>query len=255
MIKILSRNVNGVRAIWNKGFCDIINKLKPNVICLQETKAFAHQLNSQMHDLGWEYQLLWHSGTRPWYAGTCIYTLGCSDHAIHTFEDPLLHDDGRTTQVSYHGLTIVNCYFPNGCTRSNGTEMLSYKMNFYDHMSHHLDQQWQNTIIVGDFNIAHTPIDIARPAENEYTIWFTIWERHRLTQFLDHGRVDVFRHLYPDHIQYTRRSVRSWARPRNIWRRIDYACIRPSLLPRIKYFAHHTDIMGSDHCPIELRID
>lgn len=251
-MKILSRNINGIRAIWNKWFVDTIQTLNPDIVCLQEPKAFVSQLTDQMKDLWLWYHLLWHTGTRPGYAGTCIYSRQTPDYVINHFDNPNLHIDGRTVEIGYQGLTLINCYFPNGGTRADGTEMLTYKMQFYDLMMSYLNTKSHHTMIVGDFNIAHTEQDIARPQENINTIWFTVWERNKLTQFLDQWWVDTFRHYYPDTVEYTWRSVRSWARARNIWWRLDYACVHQDLLSSVQSIIHHTHILWSDHCPVEI---
>jgi len=254
-MKILSRNVNGIRSVMNKWFTDTIHKLNPDVICLQETKAFDHQCPPELKELG--YQICRHSGKRPGYAGTAILTKNIPHTSCSVFPHSIFHDDWRVTQVSFDNTLILNIYFPNGGTRADGTEMLSYKLNFYDKLIEYLEEHKdKNIIIIGDYNICHTAIDIARPKENKNSIWFLPVEREKVTEFLSHGFVDVFRLLYPDaRDQYTWWSYKAWAKPSNVGRRIDYACVSDNVLDKIIWFSHYPDISGSDHCPIMLDID
>jgi exodeoxyribonuclease-3 len=208
-----------------------------------------------MLDLWWLwYHLIRHTWSRPGYAGTCIYTRRKPDYSINHFANPLLHADWRTIELWYDGLTIINCYFPNGGTRADGSEMLTYKLHFYDQMIAYLQTRSEHTLIIGDFNIAHTEIDLARPQENINNIWFTIVERQKIESFLQSGFVDVFRDLNPEKIEYTWWSYRSGAKQRNIWRRIDYACVSTPLQKNVIWFQHHVDIKSSDHCPLEIII-
>lgn len=254
-MKILSRNVNGIRSIVNKGFSETIKWLDPDVICLQETKAFLEQCPEEVKNLG--YHICWHSGTRPWYAWTAILTKNIPHTHCNIFEHSMFYEDGRVTEVSFDNTKILNIYFPNWWTRADGTEMLTYKLLFYDKLIQYLDQHKdKNLIIVWDYNICHTEIDIARPKENANSIWFLPVERQKITEFLSNWYLDVFRHLYPTATdQYTRRSYRAGAKPNNVGRRLDYACVSKHLSDKIVNFRHFPDIAGSDHCPIMLEID
>ena len=254
-MKILSRNVNGIRSVIKKWFVDTIQQLDPDVIALQETKAFDHQCPPELHQL-W-YNICRHAGTRPGYAGTAILTKNIPDVACSIFPHSVFYEDGRVTQVDFGNTSILNIYFPNGGTRADGTEMLGYKLAFYDTLIEYLKTHKERDIIViGDYNICHTEIDIARPKENVNSIWFLPVERAKVSEFLSHGFTDVFRYLYPDaRDQYTWRSYRAWAKPNNVWRRIDYACVSNHLQKQIVWFQHYPDIYGSDHCPIMLDIN
>jgi exodeoxyribonuclease-3 len=132
--------------------------------------------------------------------------------------------------------------------------MLTYKLSFYDTLMQYLQiKVWMRVIVIGDLNICHTAIDIARPKENVNSIWFLPIERAKMSEFFASGYVDAFRHLYPDATdQYTRRSYRAWAKANNVWRRIDYACVSRAYIWDIVSFTHHPEISGSDHCPIEI---
>jgi len=256
-MKILSRNVNGIRAVVGKWFVQTIQRLNPDVICLQETKAFVYQCPAEVLELG--YEICRHAGTRAGYAGTAILTKNIPHYHCNIFHESMFHEDGRLTQVAFGDTIIINGYFPNGGTRADGTEMLSYKLAFYDALivlidQHHADGK--QLIVVWDYNVCHTAIDIARPKENQTSIWFLAVERDKVSAFLSRGMVDVFRHLYPEATgQYTWWSYRAWAKQNNVWRRIDYACVSQSLIDRVTWFAHYPDISGSDHCPLMIQID
>lgn len=254
-MKILSRNVNGIRSAVKKWFVETIQGLNPDVVALQETKAFYEQCPDEVKDLG--YHICRHAGTRPWYAGTALLTKDIPHVSCSTFPHTIFHDDGRVTEVRFGDTLILNIYFPNGGTRADGTEMLWYKLNFYDTLITYLSaQKEKNIVIIGDYNVCHTEIDIARPKENVNSIWFLPVERKKVTEFLSHGFVDVFRYLNPDaRDQYTWWSYRAWAKQNNVGRRIDYACVSAHLTDNIQWFQHFPHIWWSDHCPIMLEID
>lgn len=254
-MKILSRNVNGIRSVLKKWFIGTITQLDPDIIALQETKAFFDQCPEEVKNM-W-YQICRHSGTRAWYAGTAILVKNVEHVTCNIFPHSIFHEDGRVTQIDFWDTIVLNIYFPNGGTRADGTEMLSYKLNFYDTLMQYIQQHTEkNIIIVGDYNICHTEIDIARPKENANSIWFLPIERAKITEFLWCGFIDVFRYFYPDaRDQYTRRSYRAGAKPNNVWRRLDYACVSSHAISKVKWFQHYPEIGGSDHCPIMLEID
>ena len=259
-MKILSWNVNGIRAIEKKGFLDIIQKEKPDIFCLQETKAFIDQIPKSIKNL--PYHIVWHEGVRPGYSGTAIFSKQEPNSTQTNFTKyPKFHEDGRVTEATFGDLTLLNIYFPNGGERASGQEMLTYKMEFYDELLEYIKnlkkKGREKILIVGDFNIAHTEIDIARPKENENTIGFTLPERVKFSKFLEKGAlVDVFRHKNPKKIdEYTWWSYRAvGARVRNVGWRIDYAVCTEELLPQIQSIKHKQDIEGSDHCPVVVEI-
>lgn len=256
-MKLISRNVNGIRAVLQKGFLECMQQEKPDIVCLQETKAFLHQMPPEMRMLPYQY-ICWHAGQRPGYAGTAILSVGPRHNHANTFDhSQKFHEDGRVTEVEYDGFALLNVYFPNGQERADGTEMLTYKLRFYDELIAYIQEKRrgrQKVVVVGDFNICHTEKDIARPKENQNSIGFLPEERAKIGQFMrECGLVDVFRHFYPDQTeQYTRWSYRAGARPRNVGRRLDYAMVSDDLVDSLVSFRHRQDIMGSDHCPIEL---
>ena len=261
-MKILSWNVNWIRAVIQKWFFDWVKENDPDFICLQEVKAFEIQIPAEIRFHLSDYDYLWHQGTRPGYAWTAIFFKKWieivekkSDFSFHEFSD-----EGRVTEVAFRYrekvVHLLNVYFPNGWDRADGTEMLSYKLDFYEKMRQYV--QWLRdsegeVIICGDFNICHTEIDIARPKENENSIWFLPIERVELDRLENDGLVDVFRKLNPDlKDQYTWWSYRGWARQRNVGWRLDYFWISPKLFDDVETMHHQVNVKWSDHCPISL---
>lgn len=263
-MKILSWNVNWIRAVIQKWFFDRVKENDADIICLQEVKAFEIQIPSEVRFHMSDYGYLWHKWIRPWYAGTAIFYKKWieiiekkSDFPFHEFSD-----EGRVTEIVFKYLGdvvhLLNVYFPNGWDRADGTEMLSYKLDFYEKMRQYvlwIRNNKEQVIMCGDFNICHTEIDIARPKENENSIWFLPIERAEMDKLERDGLVDVFRKLNPNlKDQYTWWSYRWWARERNVGRRLDYFWVTAEFFEEIKWMQHQIDIIGSDHCPISLEL-
>jgi exodeoxyribonuclease-3 len=203
-----------------------------------------------------------HAGERPWYAGTAILAKQWFVASSNTFDhSEKFYEHGRITEVELEGkVLLLNWYFPNGGTRADGTEMLSYKLAFYDELETYVQGKQKDgyeIILTWDMNIVHTEIDIARPKENQNSIWFLPVERMRISDFMqDCGMTDMFRHFHPEKLdEYTRWSYRAGARARNVWRRIDYFMCSKGLLDKVVSCTNRQDIMWSDHCPVELIID
>lgn len=264
-MKITSRNVNGIRAILGKWFAEWIQHDNSDIYCFQETKAFEHQIPDDLRQVFIDYDYCWHAGTRPGYAGTAIFwrkNMLSDVVSCNTFLDnDMFHEDGRITEITFSKdnitYTLLNWYFPNGWTRANGTEMLTYKLQFYDALItyiHHKHALWNKVIVVGDYNICHTEIDIARPKENQTSIWFLPIEREKVTEYLSSNKmIDVFRHFHPTQTQeYTWRSYRAWARANNVGRRIDYVTVSHDIIDQVTWFEHQTNTMWSDHCPVSV---
>ena len=175
-MKIISRNVNGIRAVLQKGFLDFIKQENPDILCLQEVKAFEHQMPTELRFAMQDYDYVWHRSERPGYAGTAIFyrkSLEIAKNLNQFPECPLMNDDGRVTAIGRSDFVLFNIYFPNGGERADGTEMLSYKLKFYQEYQQEVQrliQAGKKVITTGDFNICHRPIDIARPKENENSI-------------------------------------------------------------------------------------
>ncbi len=265
-MKITSRNVNGIRAVMKKGFLEWLSQDKSDILCLQETKAFEHQIPAEMKYILNDYNYIWHVGERPGYAGTAIFfkkDINILEQKSIFENHPEFYKEGRTTQISFEynekKIALLNIYFPNGGTRADGTEMLTYKLDFYNQVITYcegLKKEGYEVIITGDFNICHTEIDIARPKENENSIWFLPIEREKMTELQDNWYTDVFRKLNPeltDH--YTWWSYRAGARPRNVGRRLDYFWVTPGVENYITTMYHQDQVLGSDHCPVSLKLE
>lgn len=265
-MKIVSRNVNGIRAVMKKWFLDWLVQEDPDVLCLQETKAFETQMPPEMRFAMQDYNYVWHEWTRPWYAWTVTFykkSLKLLDKKSQFEDIEHFHEDGRVVETVFDvgldkPLLILNLYFPNGGTRADGQEMLSYKLDFYDYFLHYIqnrEKDWYYVVSCGDFNVCHHSIDIARPEANKNSIWFLPVEREKLTEVQNAWFVDVFRLKNPEaKDRYTRWSYRAGARPRNVWRRLDYFRSSKEIVDHIKAVNQLDYVMGSDHCPVMLEI-
>lgn len=284
-MKIATRNVNGIRAVADKWFVDRVKSEDADIICLQEPKAFVNQIPPQLDPLWTDYGYIRHEGKRAWYAGTAILykksTIPapvCHESDVVCSTDSLfmtapssvsdsrsfpayaqLIDDGRMTEIQIDDIRLINCYFPNGNPRADGREMLWYKLAFYDTMAAYVrycQERGDKVIVTGDFNICHRPIDIARPKENEKSIGFLPMEREKIGWLMETcNLVDMFRHRYPERRDaYTRWSYRAGARPRNVWRRLDYMMVDERLVNNVTLCDHCDQVMGSDHCPVVLEL-
>lgn len=260
-MKIISWNVNWIRAVAKKGFKEFINSEKPDIFCLQETKAFASQFEKDLWEIEW-YNYIWHTWTRAWYAWTAIFYK--KDLEIidlkNDFESSHFTEDWRVTEIEFfynwEHTVLLNWYFPNWWTRADWTEMLTYKLEFYNELIKYVNKlvsENKKVIITWDFNICHTEIDIARPKENENSIWFLPIERAKVSELLSNGYTDTFRYFYPWKTDiYSWWSYRAWARPRNVWWRIDYFVVNNDFIDYVEDIIYMTDIMWSDHCPVKL---
>lgn len=259
-MKIITWNVNGIRAIAKKWFKEFIEEYSPDILCIQETKAFEDQFKKEL----WEiegYKYIWHSWERAWYAWSAIFykeELDVIDYNNYFEEIEDFHTDWRITEIKFDWFRLINWYFPNWWTRADWTEMLDYKLDFYNKMidyTNKIVKWWENVIITWDLNIAHTEIDIARPKENENSIWFLPIERAKISEFLSNWYTDVFRYLYPNKVEtYSWWSYRAWARPRNVWWRLDYFIVNNDFLNKIEDINYLTKVMWSDHCPVLLKL-
>lgn len=259
-MKIITWNVNWIRAVATKWFKDFVINENPDLLCIQETKAFENQFLEDVWNIEW-YKYIWHAWTTAGYAWTAIFykeNLEVLNWRNHFEEVEHFHTDGRITEIKTNDFVLLNWYFPNWWTRADWTEMLSYKLEFYDKIidyANKLVASWENVIITWDFNICHEEIDIARPKENEDNIWFLPIERAKISELLDNWYIDVWRNFYPEKRDvYSWWSYRAWARPRNVWWRLDYFVVNKDLLKKVEWIEYMTDVMGSDHCPVKLKI-
>lgn len=252
-MNIYSWNVNGIRAIQKKGFCDWISEEQPDILCLQETKAHVEQLEEELlHISG--YLVYFNEGERKGYSGVATYTKEKPLSVKYGIGIEKFDREGRILITEYPNFILLNIYFPNG---QKDDERLQYKMEFYDAIldyCNELKAQGKNLIICGDYNTAHTEIDIKNPKANEKRSGFLPIERQWMDKFIDNGYTDTYRYFHPESIEYSWWSYRFKARERNAGWRIDYFFVSNNFIDKVVEAKILTDVMGSDHCPIVLSI-
>ena len=253
-MKIYSWNVNGIRAILKKGFLDWVKEEKPNILCLQETKAHPDQLGFELKQLA-NYQVTFASAQKAGYSGTATYSDIQPKKVQIGLNETRFDNEGRTIVSYYPNFVLFNIYFPNG---KASQERLQYKMDYYYFLLNYLkdlQKKEKNIIITGDVNTAHQEIDLARPKANEKISGFLKEEREWIDQLIKLGFVDSFRHFYPQQKDaYTWWSLRSGARERNVGWRIDYFFVSQNLIKNLQAAAIHKQVLGSDHCPISIEL-
>ena len=252
-MRLVSWNVNGVRAVVKKGLLDWLDHERPDILCIQETKAHTDQLSSEiLQDHG--YKTYWHSGERRGYSGVATF---CKEEPLYVQEGLGIEKydrEGRVLLTEHDDFLLYNIYFPNG---QKDDIRLQYKLDFYDDLLPIINEQvdsGNNVIVTGDWNTAHHPIDLARPKENINTSGFMPIEREKLDIYVDDGWVDTFRLFHPEPDRYSWWSYRMGARDRNIGWRIDYFFVNESFTEFCLDADIHDDVMGSDHCPISLNL-
>ena len=248
-MNFVSWNVNGLRACEGKGFSDVFRRLDADFFCLQETKMQPGQL-----DLTFEgYESYWNSAEKRGYSGTAIFTRH-KPLAVEMGMGIDVHDhEGRVITMEMERFFLVNVYTPNS---QDGLKRLDYRMTWDDDFRNYLkklDQQ-KPVIVCGDMNVAHEEIDIKNPKTNRRNAGFTDEEREKFTTLLASGFTDTFRHLHPEEVRYSWWSYRFQAREKNAGWRIDYFLTSDRLQEDIEAADIHTDIMGSDHCPVQLTL-
>jgi exodeoxyribonuclease-3 len=255
-MRIISWNVNGIRAVHKKDKWRQIFDLKPDIICLQETKANPDQIPEEVRNPeGW-YSYFDHPKEKKGYSGTAIYSKVKPEKVQYEMGNPVLDNEGRLIAAFFKDFVLINIYFPNG---GGGPERLKYKLDFYDLFLKFIEKTrktHKNIIFCGDVNTAHKEIDLARPKENEKNTGFLPVERAWIDKVLEHGYVDVFRQHFPTAMSsYTYWDQKTFARERNVGWRIDYFFVSEPVLDHVTNTEIHSDIFGSDHCPISLDVD
>ena len=254
-MKLVSWNVNGLRAALGKGFQDFLKEVKSDVFCIQETKLQKEQLDENILDVFKEYNCYWNSAEKKGYSGTAIFTkikpinvsygLGIEEH----------DKEGRVITLEFDKFYLVNCYTPNS---KRELERLDYRMVWEDEFRQYLINlnKQKPVIACGDLNVAHEEIDIKNPKTNRKSAGFTDEERNKMTELLNSGFTDTYRYLYPNKTDvYTWWSYMFKAREKNIGWRIDYFIVSDSIKNKIKESSIYSDVLGSDHCPVGLDID
>lgn len=252
-MKLVSWNVNGMRAALGKGMAEKIDALAPDVLCLQEIKARPEQV-SDLWLASWPHAV-WNPAERPGYSGTLILSRTQPLSLTKGIGVPEMDTEGRVCTAEYADFFLVCCYTPNS---QDGLARLPFRMQwdkaFRDYVSTLATKK--PVVFCGDLNVAHEEIDIARPDTNHFSAGFSDEERAGFSELLAAGFADTFRRLHPDERdRYSWWSFRGGARARNVGWRIDYFCVSENLLPRVEAAEIHPDIMGSDHCPVSLVLD
>lgn len=253
-MKIISYNVNGIRAALKKGFVDWVAANDFDVICIQETKAQPEQVDvSALNELG--YKDYWHSAEKKGYSGLAIFSKVEPDRVVEGCGMDIYDREGRVLRADFGDVTLINSYFPSG---TSGDERQAFKMKYLDDIFdwvHDLLKERPKMILVGDYNIAHTEIDIHDPVRNKKNSGFLPEEREWMTKWFDNGFTDSFRHLNPEQVQYSWWTYRANARANNKGWRIDYQSVTNNLQDKLKAAQQLTDVVHSDHCPVFLEID
>ena len=249
-MKFISWNVNGLRACVGKGFNDIFKQLDADFFCLQETKLQAGQLDLQFDG----YQSYWNYAEKKGYSGTAIFTKHRPLNVTYELGIDKHDHEGRVITLEMDNFYLVTMYVPNS---QDGLKRLDYRMTWEDDVRQYLTEldKKKPVIVCGDLNVAHEEIDIKNPKTNRKNAGFTDEERQKFSILLDNGFTDSFRYLYPDKEGiYSWWSYRFKAREKNAGWRIDYFIVSNRLKDKIKEASIHTEIFGSDHCPVELDI-
>lgn len=255
MTSIVSWNVNGIRSVLGKGFLPWLKASGADVVCLQETKIQASQLTGELiSPPGLSYRSYWHCALRKGYSSVAAY---CREEplSVSPLGAPEFDGEGRVMVLEFPAFTVINAYFPNS---QEGGARLSYKLSFCDAIlkyASRLVKKGKNVVICGDYNIAHTAIDLARPKQNEESPGYLPEERAWMDKFTSSGFTDTFRMFTKGPGHYSWWSYRGNARANDVGWRLDYHCVNEGFSPRVKSSEILKDVGGSDHCPVRVRLD
>lgn len=249
-MKLISWNVNGLRAVMKKNFMDVFTQLDADFFCLQETKLQAGQIEMDLPG----YTQYWNYAVKKGYSGTAIFAKEPADNVFYGIGKEEHDQEGRVITLEYPQFYLVTCYTPNS---QNELKRLDYRMEWEDDFVAYLDELKKDrpVIVCGDLNVAHQEIDLKNWKTNQKNAGFTNEERAKFTALLDHDYTDTFRHFYPELTgAYSWWSYRFNARKNNAGWRIDYFIVSNDLTSHLTSASIHTDILGSDHCPVELQV-
>ena len=249
-MKLITWNVNGLRAVINKGFADFFIRNNADIFCIQETKMQEGQLDIQFDG----YQKYFNSALKKGYSGTAIFTKKKPEQITYGIGIEEHDTEGRVITLEYEPFYMVNVYTPNS---QRELTRLEYRMEWEDAFRNYLKNLDKNkpVIMCGDLNVAHEEIDLKNPKQNRRSAGFTDEEREKMTQLLQNGFIDTYRYLYPEETDcYTWWSYMMKAREKNIGWRIDYFIVSERLKEKIQDVKIHSQVIGSDHCPVELDI-
>lgn len=255
MTKIISWNVNGIRACYKKGLTEFLQKQKPDIFCVQETKAHLEQCEPPIAKLGMEHSY-WSSAIRKGYSGVATFCHKEPEKVMNGIGIADYDSEGRFVITQHKGVWIYNVYFPNG---GSGDVRHNFKQDFLKKFKDHLEEKvksGEHIILLGDYNVAHREIDVYDPVRLSKESGFLPEERQWFDEFLNIGFVDTYRMFYPnEEKKYTWWSYREFARVGNRGWRIDYICVSESLKSKVKSADILDHVEGSDHCPVVLEID
>ncbi len=252
-MKVLSWNVNGVRAIEKKGFLSWLDQENPDILCVQETKCQPQQLTESLLKPK-RYHTFWSSAEKKGYSGVAVFTKKEPRSISTTIGQKEFDCEGRNLILDFGNFILFNIYFPNG---GQGNKRVPYKLAFYDQFLKTVERyrnKKKNIIITGDVNTAHQEIDLARPKENVKNTGFLVEERAWITKLIAKGYVDTFRYFHNEGGHYTWWDYFTKARDRDVGWRIDYFFVNQEFLPKVQDAYILKKVMGSDHCPIGLEI-
>ena len=248
-MKLISWNVNGIRACLNKGFSDFFKEVNADIFCLQETKCHPEQINLEFEG----YTSYWNSAERKGYSGTAIFTKKQPVNVTYGIGIEEHDKEGRIITLEFENFYLVTNYTPNA---KRELERLDYRMVWEDEIRKYLLElnKKKPVIMCGDLNVAHEEIDLKNPKTNKGHAGFTNEEREKMTELLNAGFIDSYRYLYPEKIEYSWWSYMGHAREKNVGWRIDYFIVSNDFRENIKDATIYTEILGSDHCPVGLEI-
>jgi exodeoxyribonuclease-3 len=254
-MKLLSWNVNGLRAVHRKGlFLPWIEHEDTDIVCLQETKAHEEQLPEEILSIDGYYAYFAAPDYRKGYSGVALYTKKKPKSVKPGFGIETYDREGRTLVADYGNFILINCYFPNG---GMGPQRLRFKLDFYDEFLSYLDKlmaKKKKIIVCGDVNTAHREIDLTHPKANEMNTGFLPEERAWIDKLISHGFVDTFRMFTKDGGHYTWWDMKTRSRDRNVGWRLDYFYVSKNLTKKVSAATIRPEVMGSDHCPIGLTL-
>ncbi|MCL1972869.1 MAG: exodeoxyribonuclease III [Endomicrobia bacterium] len=251
-MKIVSWNVNGIRAVYKKNFLGWFKNEDADIVCVQETKAVKEQFPKELAEAS-EYHFYCSSAQKKGYSGVAVWSKIKPLSVSAGIENEKFDGEGRVLKLEFEKFVLFNIYFPNG---GASEERLEYKLEFYDYFIEYLKKYQKKTVIIcGDFNTAHHPIDLARPKQNEGVSGFMPAERERLDELEKIGFKDSFRHFNKEPGNYTWWDYKTAARSRNTGWRIDYFYVSQDAVKYLKSADIHNSVHGSDHCPVSITIN
>ncbi|MBW6442104.1 exodeoxyribonuclease III [Patescibacteria group bacterium] len=250
-MKIVSWNVNGIRSVSQKGFFEWLNEFEPDILGIQEIKAQKDQIPNSL--LASSYHLYSNPAQRKGYSGVAVYSKIKPKNIETKIGYEQFDNEGRFLKLDFDNFSIINVYIPNG---GRDQSQMEYKLYFYDFFIKYLKKlKNEKIVLMGDFNIAHEEIDLARPKENEKNVMFTLPEREKISKLIEAGYIDTFRHLNKKSQEYSWWAYYRNLRERNIGWRIDYVFISAPLESKLEEAFIFKKVTGSDHCPVGIKLD